>query len=108
MRIVVKKVNEFPEIKEIKGTLENLKEIVGGYIECIDVFDGVICVCNEEGKLLNLPPNFLFMGDYIAGDVFFCAGAEEEFVSLSDNQTQDIMTVMTAVEKARRLVNECE
>ena len=48
------------------------------------------------------------MGDIIVGDVFFCAGGEEDFESLSDNQVQDIMLVMTAVEKAKRLVNECE
>lgn len=103
MRIVIKKAGQFPEVKEIKGTLENLKEIVGGYIECISIYDNLICVCNEEGKLLKLPPNFLFMGDIIVGDVFFCAGAEEEFISLSDNQVQDIMTVMTTVEKVRRM-----
>lgn len=108
MRIVIKKAGQFPEVKEIKGTLENLKEIVGGYIECISVYDNLICVCNEEGKLLKLPENFLFMGDIIVGDVFFCAGGEEDFESLNDNQVQDIMLVMTAVEKAKRLVNECE
>ena len=103
MRIVIKKAGQFPEVKEIKGTLENLQEIVGGYIQCFYIYDNLICVCNEEGKLLGLPENFLFMGDFIVGDVFFCAGAEEEFVSLSDTQVQDIMKVMTAVEKARRM-----
>lgn len=103
MRIVIKKVGQFPEVREIKGTLENLKEIVGGYIECINMFDNVLCVCNEEGKLLGLPANFLFMNDIIVGDVFFCAGGEEDFESLNDNQVQDIMMVMTAVEKARRM-----
>lgn len=103
MRIVVKKANELPEVKEIKGTLENLKEIVGGYIECINVFDNILCVCNEEGKLLGLPVNFLFMNDVIVGDVFFCAGGEEDFESLNDEQVEDIMLIMNAVEKAKRL-----
>lgn len=103
MKIVVKKANELPEVKEIKGTLENLKEIVGGYIECINVFDNILCVCNEEGKLLGLPVNFLFMNDVIVGDVFFCAGGEEDFESLNDEQVEDIMLIMNAVEKAKRL-----
>jgi hypothetical protein len=96
MKIVVKKVGQAPEIKEIQGTLENLKEIVGGYIECIHLFDNVFCVCNEEGKLLGLPANFKFCNDVIAGDVFFCAGAEEEFISLNDRQISVIMTVFNA------------
>lgn len=103
MRIVIKKANELPEVKEIKGTLENLKEIVGGYIECFPVYGNILCVCNEEGKLLGLPVNFLFMNDVIVGDVFFCAGGEEDFESLNDEQVEDIMLIMNAVEKAKRL-----
>lgn len=96
MKIVVKKVGQSPEVKEIRGTLENLKEIVGGYIECIPVFENVLCVCNEEGKLLKLPPNFRLDNDIIVGDVFFCAGAEEEFVSLTENQIAIIMIALNA------------
>ncbi len=103
MRIVIKKVGQFPEVREIKGTLENIKEIVGGYIECFPVFDNVLCVCNEEGKLLKLPANFLFGGDVIVGDVFFCAGGEEDFESLKDHQVEVLMNTMTAVEKVRRM-----
>ena len=96
MKIVVKKAGSIPEVREIKGTLENLKEIVGGYIECFPVFANVLCVCNEEGKLLGLPANFKFCNDIIVGDVFFCAGVEEEFGSLSDDQVDILMKVFNA------------
>lgn len=96
MKIVVKKAGCMPEVQEIKGTLENIQQIVGGYIECLPVFENVLCVCNEEGKILRLPPNFRFGNDIIVGDVFFCAGAEEEFVSLNDKQIETIMTIFKA------------
>lgn len=99
MRIVIKKAGQNPEVKEIQGTLENLKEIVGGYIECIDFgFANILMVCNEEGKLLRLPPNFLYMGDIIVGDVFFCSGGEEDFESLTDDQVEFLMVILNFFE----------
>ena len=61
-------------------SLKELKEIVGGYIEILDLDDAYM-VINEEGKLLNLPFNldatriyqhFTKIGDYIVGDVLIC------------------------------------
>jgi hypothetical protein len=61
-------------------SLKELKEIVGGYIEIIDLDDAYM-VINEEGKLLGLPFNlnatriyqyFTKNGDYIVGDVLVC------------------------------------
>lgn len=62
-------------------SLKELKEIVGGYIEILDLKDAYM-VINEEGKLLNLPFNlnatrtyqhFARIGDYIVGDVLVCS-----------------------------------
>lgn len=61
-------------------SLKELKEIVGGYIEIINLGDDYMVV-NEEGKLLDLPINlsatrlyrlFTRVGDYIVGDVLIC------------------------------------
>ena len=61
-------------------SLKELKEIVGGYIEILDLKDAYM-VINEEGKLLDLPLNVdattLYMcitniNDYIVGDVLVC------------------------------------
>ena len=55
-------------------------------------------VCNEEGKLLKLPPNFMYMGDIIVGDVFFCSGGEEDFESLTDDQVEFLMVILNFFE----------
>lgn len=95
MKIIVKKVNERPEVKEIKGELHEMQQIVGGYIEEIKFYivDNVLCVCDEEGKLKNKLINFWFEGDYVVGDVFFVAAGEENFESLSDIQIEQIMSI---------------
>ena len=62
-------------------TLEELKEIVGGYIEIIYLTENKIMVINDEGKLINLPHNenattlyriCLNTNDFIVGDVLVC------------------------------------
>lgn len=98
MKIVVKKVGQNPEVKEINGELHEMQEIVGGHIECINIADNILCVCNEEGKLIGLTPNFSFRGDIIVGDVFFCVGGEEDFESLNDDQIELLMVTMNFFE----------
>lgn len=95
MRIVVKKVGQKPEVIEIENELHEMQEIVGGYIETFEFgFYNILCVCNEEGKLKGLLPNFIFNGDVIVGDVFFCSAGYDDFESLNDEQIEFIMGVI--------------
>lgn len=98
MKIVVKKAGQNPEAKEIPNELSAFHEIVGGYIECINIIDNILCVCNENGKLIGLPSNFVFNNDIIVGDVFFCAAGEEDFESLTDDQIEFLMVIMNYFE----------
>lgn len=42
----------------IGDSLEDMQKVVGGLIEVAEIFeDDVAIICNEEGKLINLPPN---------------------------------------------------
>lgn len=91
MKIVIKKVGQEPEVKEIKGELYEMQEIVGGYLEVIGIFGGIFCVLNEEGKLKGLPINFIFGGDFIVGNVFFCSVSGGDFESLNDMQIDTII-----------------
>lgn len=63
-------------------TLEELKDFVGGWIECITLSPKQVLVINEEGKLMNLPYNavatqifrmaFHPCDDSIVGDALLC------------------------------------
>ena len=54
-------------------TLQELQDIVKGYIEVVYLKDGRLMIINEEGKLNDLAPNpqatKLYNIDYIVGDV---------------------------------------
>lgn len=60
-------------------SLEELNEIVNGYIEILHIGDKLL-VCNEEGKLQNLQYNATAtrlinaagIKDYIVGNALFC------------------------------------
>jgi hypothetical protein len=72
------------DVKPNNGTdfsLEELQEIVGGFIEIVSLMDNEIMLINEEGKLIDLPFNETATQmyqevdgfyDYIAGDVLVC------------------------------------
>ena len=50
--------NKYPKMIEIDDTLEAMQGVVGGDIEEYMPFeDEVAIICNEEGKLIGLPPN---------------------------------------------------
>ena len=56
--ICVFEPNKKPEMVTIDNTLEAMQRIVGGYIQVVKPWGGdVVLVCNEEGKVLNLPLN---------------------------------------------------
>lgn len=68
------------------SSLETMQELVGGYLESAPVFDRKLTMyCNEEGKLLGLPINFVAsllihpeVDDLIMGDVLIVGGPDEE------------------------------
>lgn len=55
MKIVVKKVGCEPEVREIEKELHVMQSIVDGWVECFNIPNNIVCVCNEEGKLRGLP-----------------------------------------------------
>lgn len=96
MLILEKKVGKKLKEKEIEGSiqenLEKMQDIVGGYIETITFpKEKIVLVCNEEGRLRNLPVNFFHTRiGHIYGDIFFVGMGEEDFVSLTKEQIQNL------------------
>ena len=73
----------------IGADLKSLQQVVGGYIESISPYDDpVAIICNEEGKLEQLPFNRGLrdesgnLYDYIAGNFMIVGLGEENFTSL--------------------------
>ena len=95
MRTVLVCPNEPAREFEITNDLAAMQEVVGGMIQAVYPFDEpVALVCNDEGKLLNLPLNRVLRDsdgeiyDAIAGPFFLCSAPpdSEQFGSLSEEQ----------------------
>ena len=58
MLTVIRTSGEITELKPKgkKVSLEEMQKVVGGYIEMVTLKNKVL-ICNEEGKLMNLPLN---------------------------------------------------
>ena len=99
IKVVIVKVNEPPCIMEKENNLKSSNEIVGGYIEAIQIADNMIIICNEEGKLKNLPGNRRVGCDIIAGDFFVTASNYEgELISLTAEQQVKALTMFAKTE----------
>lgn len=102
MKVIICEPKKKCEVREIGSKLEDLQAVVGGLIECVSPWEDNIClVCNEEGKIRNLPWNRFLKGDYsqvfdiIAGTCFLCSVDDEgEFASLTDEQIEKYSAIM--------------
>lgn len=98
IKVMVKKVGENPEVVYIENDFREMQKLVGGYMERVPFWPqpisrNVDLMCNEEGKMIGLEPNFAIPGDVIMGDVFFSRHEGEDTVSLTDQDVQDILSV---------------
>ena len=57
-RVVVCEPGKPAEVRLIENTTEAMRALVGGWLECVPLWDGEHDIwLNEEGKLLGLEPN---------------------------------------------------
>ncbi len=106
-----------PEVVTLTNELEELQKAVSieadyvGLIEIIAIDDDICILCNEEGKLIGLPPNRRIGHDVICG-TFYILGEdseEGELTSLSDKDIEKYKAIfadtseviMTDAERAR-------
>lgn len=95
MRVLVVEPERRPEARGIDGSLHTMQGIVGGLIQPVYPFDDpVALVCNDEGKLMNLPANRGLRDkdgqiyDIIFGTFFLCGVPADcdHFTSLTPEQ----------------------
>lgn len=96
MRILVVEPERRPEVREIDDSLKAMQDIVGGLIQPIYLDDSVALICNDEGKLMNLPANRGLrdengqMYDIVFGTFFLCGAPpdSDHFASLTMEQIE--------------------
>ena len=98
MRVLIIEPERRPEIRDIDGSLEAMQEIVGGLIQPVSLVDDDSCVlvCNDEGKLMDLPANRGLrdengqLCDIVFGTFFLCGVPvdNDHFTSLTPEQIE--------------------
>ena len=92
IRIVYCPIGKEPSVMWIDNTLEDMQELVGGYIETV-TYGHYVIVCDEEGRIKGLPSNPA-MPD-MAGNVFIARVKGDEFASLPNSEAQLIRIMCT-------------
>ena len=96
MRVIFKEPGKEPRTMVVPNELKVLQDLVRGYIETLKIADNVVMIFNEEGKLLDLAPNF-FVGaiaDVILGPVVIAGEDGDEFTSLSEDNIAFISGIL--------------
>lgn len=97
MRVLIVEPERRPEVREIEDSLNAMQEIVGGLIQSIYPFDEpVALICNDEGKMINLPMNRGLRDksgqiyDIVSGTFFLCGAPadSDHFASLTPEQIE--------------------
>ena len=98
MRILVVEPERRPVVREIDGSLKAMQKIVGGLIQPIPIIGepDTVLICNDEGKLLNLPANRGLRDetgqiyDIVCGTFFICGAPADcdHFTSLTPEQIE--------------------
>lgn len=91
IRVLKVEPGAVPEVVTLPNTLEAFQAGVGGYIETLGLDYGVFLICNEEGKLIDLPANRQVGSDTIAGTFFVTGETDGEFCSLPDTEIAHYM-----------------
>lgn len=74
IQVAVKKPGLAIEFVHVANQLEVFQNLVGGYVEQVHLgrwSSGLVMLCNENGKIENLPPNFMMGDDCVVGTVAF-------------------------------------
>lgn len=91
MLAIIKQPGEPAKRIDIDNTLQALQKAVGGYIETVTLFEDVTLICNEEGRLMDLPYNMEFLGIHFVGPLLVVGRIEDEFRSLTDEEFRRVM-----------------
>jgi len=88
IKSIVKRPDEqFGHVTWVSDSLENLQKTVGGYIETASLDNGLVLICNEEGRVRDMPYNFTLrrirgvvtVQNAIFGTVIACGADGDEF-----------------------------
>ena len=89
---------EDPRMVRIENTVKGIQKLIGGHFQAITFLgnDDVVLLCDDDGKLKGLEPNFWFENDIIVGPVLFVGTNElgDDFDDISFIDAKTLMDIM--------------
>lgn len=82
IKVIIKEPGKYPVEKTINNSLDSLQEIVGGPIETVTPTSDLCIICNEDGKLKNLPYNITMFGIDFVGTLILVGVDGDEFADV--------------------------
>ncbi|NLL91650.1 MAG: DUF3846 domain-containing protein [Ruminococcaceae bacterium] len=82
MKVVIKNPGEEPYFTDIENSLSELQRSVGGYIETVTIAKDMTIICNEDGRLLEMPYNCNICGVDFVGPIIFAGVDGDEFCDI--------------------------
>ena len=103
MKIIFKEPGRTPEFRNIDGSLETLQELVGGNIEPITLGNGMVILCDEDGKLKGKEPNIYLdrIKDTLVGNVIFLGEEGEDFTDFPEYYTDAVLAILPLISVRR-------
>lgn len=98
IKVIAKRPDSGFYVTNVSNTLENLQRFVGGYIEVVHFMDKVI-ICNEEGRLRDLPYCCTIFGYELRGPILICRAGDEEFTGLKDAEATNWLRYLKEANK---------
>lgn len=90
MKALQKKVGQPWEVVEIANELKALQKAVGGYIETMTLTPDCCLIINEEGRILGLQENCIFLGARLVGDILMVGMDGEEFTDVPELWIEEV------------------
>ena len=99
IRVLIKAPGRKCNLAEIENSDDTFKLIVNGPLETRSLASGLVCVMNENGKLVGAGRNVPIWGgwDVLVGTVIFCGFDEEGYTDIS-NRDIEILNFVYGVE----------
>lgn len=95
IKVLIIEPNKEPYSQKIEHTLKKLQDIVDGRIDIVELEENVDLICNDEGKLMNLPFNRCVGNDVIAGTFIVAGQHKGETTSLTEEQIKKYTEVFS-------------
>ena len=92
MNVYFKPVGKRPSLVDVERTTEAIQKLIGGYFELVHLASDAVILCDEEGKLKNLPYNCTVCGTRYYGPIILAG-------TIGSNLSSVNKSTITLVEK---------